>query len=125
MQSKTLGSPGVLLFVGGCGMLAETKGWDHMKRKWDWKNAAMGALLFGMGMALGLAEWETKEMHQFRKQMADFLSVLRTEYAAALHAGDAQAAERFRERFEQRSKNYPYPAEVQSERELLELLSQN
>ena len=26
-----------------------------MKRKWDWKNAAMGALLFGMGMALGLA----------------------------------------------------------------------
>ena len=26
-----------------------------MKRKWDWKNAAMAALLFGMGMALGLA----------------------------------------------------------------------
>ena len=83
------------------------------------------ALLRGEDAFAWLAEWETKEMHQFRKQMADFLGVLRTEYAAALHAGDAQAAAQFRERFEQRSKSYPYPAEVQSERELLELLSQN
>lgn len=80
------------------------------------------ALLRGEDAFAWLAEWETKEMHQFRKQMADFLGVLRTEYAAALHAGDAQAAAQFRERFEQRSKSYPYPAEVQSERELLDLL---
>ena len=41
-------------------------------------------------------------------------------FAAALHAGDMQTAETFRVRFEVRASSYPYPAEVQSERELIE-----
>lgn len=63
-------------------------------------------------------------MRQFRKQMADYLTVLRTEYAAALHAGNMQTAEAFRVRFEVRASSYPYPAEVQSERELIERFAQ-
>lgn len=82
------------------------------------------ALLRGEDAYKWLAEWETKPMRQFRKQMADYLTVLRTEYAAALHAGDMQTAEAFRVRFEVRASSYPYPAEVQSERELIERFAQ-
>ena len=53
------------------------------------------ALLRGEDAYKWLAEWETKPMRQFRKQMADYLTVLRTEYAAALHAGDMQTEEGF------------------------------
>ena len=45
-------------------------------------------------------------------------------FAAALHAGDMQTAEAFRVRFEVRASSYPYPAEVQSERELIERFAQ-
>ena len=82
------------------------------------------ALLRGEDAYKWLAEWETKPMRQFRKQMADYLTVLRTEYAAALHAGDMQTAEAFRVHFEVRASSYPYPAEVQSERELIERFAQ-
>lgn len=78
------------------------------------------ALVRGEDAYKWLAEWETKPMRQFRKQMQEFLSVLRTEYITALHVGDTRAAETIRARFEQRSSSYPYPAEVQSERELME-----
>ena len=79
------------------------------------------ALLRGEDAYEWLAEWETKPMRQFRTAMRDFLSVLRTEYVTALHAGDPAAAEQFRARFEARSASYPYPAEVESERELMTL----
>lgn len=82
------------------------------------------ALLQGEDAYEWLAEWETKPMHQFRKQMRDFLTVLRTEYVAALHTGDPKAAETFRARFEARSVRYPYPAEAVSERELMERFAQ-
>ena len=78
------------------------------------------ALVRGEDAYEWLAEWETKPMRQFRKQMQEFLAVLRTEYITALHAGDTGAAETIHARFEQRSSSYPYPAEVQSERELME-----
>ena len=77
------------------------------------------ALLRGEDAYEWLAEWETKSLRQFRTAMRDFLTILRTEYVTALHAGDTAAAEQFRARFEARSASYPYPAEVESERELM------
>lgn len=82
------------------------------------------ALLRGEDAYEWLAEWETKQMRQFRKQMRDFLTVLRTEYVTALHAGDKTAAEMFRARFEACGTRHPYPAEVVSERKLMERFAQ-
>ena len=78
------------------------------------------ALLRGEDAYEWLAEWETKPMRQFRKQMRDFLAVLRTECIAALHAGDSKAAEALRARFEALSARHPYPGEAASERAIIE-----
>ena len=56
------------------------------------------------------------------KQMKDFPSVLRIEYACALlKEGDRAGAERIRARFEKLAGRYPYPGDVQSERELMDI----
>lgn len=81
------------------------------------------ALLRREDAAPWLMEWETRPVRQFRAQMKEFPAVLRTEYAAALHLGDAQKAAQLRTRFVQRCAHYPYPAEVQSEQELMDLLA--
>lgn len=81
------------------------------------------ALLRREDAAPWLMEWETRPVRQFRAQMKEFPAVLRTEYAAALHLGDAQKAAQLRTRFVQRCASYPYPAEVQSEQELMDLLA--
>lgn len=81
------------------------------------------ALLRREDAAPWLMEWETRPVRQFRAQMKEFPAVLRTEYAAALHLGDAQKAAQLRTRFVQRYASYPYPAEVQSELELMDLLA--
>ncbi len=77
------------------------------------------ALLQGEDAGAWLAEWETKPMLQFRKAMRNFPAILRTEYAAALHLGDTARAEQLRTRFEQQGKRYPYPGEIEGERELM------
>lgn len=67
--------------------------------------------------------WNEKEMLRFRRKMKNFPAVIRTEYGAALLVQkDTTAAQKFRERFEHCAKRYPYAAEVESERSLLELL---
>ena len=64
----------------------------------------------------------TKELKAFMKQMKNFPSVQRVEYAMALLTEkDAIKAEKIRTRFEKSAKRYPYPSEVQSERELMEI----
>ncbi len=64
----------------------------------------------------------TKEQKKFMKSMKNFPSVIRTEYAYALLDGqDMAKAEKFKELFEKCAKTYPYPNEVQSERELMEI----
>ena len=56
------------------------------------------------------------------KAMKTFPSVLRTEYACALLGGrDPARAEGFRQQFEKAVRSYPYPGEIQAERELMAL----
>lgn len=66
----------------------------------------------------------SKELQQFMKSMKNFPSVLRTEYALALHAGDAGKAAKLREGFEKMARNYPNPSDIESERELMALADQ-
>ncbi len=64
----------------------------------------------------------TKEQKQFMKQMKKFPSVLRTEYVLALlHNKDIKKAEKCKMLFEKCAKTYPYPNDIQSERELMEI----
>lgn len=67
-----------------------------------------------------LEEMLTKEQIKFMKAMKKFPSVVRTEYAYALLAlKDTAKANAARELFEKVAKTYPYPSDVQSERELI------
>ena len=69
-----------------------------------------------------LEQWESKDCQRIVKQMKNYLSVIRTEYAyALLKEKDTQKAEKIRERFEKNARSYPYPADAQSERELLDI----
>ena len=64
----------------------------------------------------------TRKQKKFMKQMKSFLPVLRTEYVYVLLCEkDHGSAEKIRIRFEKCAKTYPYPNEVQSERELIEI----
>ncbi len=57
----------------------------------------------------------------FRRAMANFPAVLRTEYIGALLSErDRAAADGIRARFEQTAKSYPYPSDLLSERELMD-----
>lgn len=67
----------------------------------------------------------TKEQKKFMKQMKNFLSVIRTEYAyALLYERDAAKAEKIKLQFEKAVKSYPYASDIESERELLEFAVQ-
>lgn len=62
----------------------------------------------------------SRGQQKFMKAMKTNPSVLRTEYALSLlEEGDAEKAERLRAEFENAAANYPYPQDVQAERELL------
>lgn len=64
----------------------------------------------------------TKEQKKFMKSMKSFPSVLRTEYVYALLCEkDTAKAGQIKARFEKCARTYPYPNEVQSERELMEI----
>ena len=64
----------------------------------------------------------TKEQKQFMKAMKRFPSVLRTQYALALlWEKDAAKAETIKGDFEKAVKSYPYPQEIDSERELMRI----
>lgn len=62
----------------------------------------------------------SKEQQNFMKAMKTFPSVLRTQYAYALLAeDDAFKARSVAAKFEKYAKTYPYPHEVEAERELM------
>lgn len=66
----------------------------------------------------------TKELQQFMKAMAKNITILRTQYALdKLYAHDDAAAQKTLARFEKQAKTYPYTQEVQSERELIDLVN--
>ena len=65
----------------------------------------------------------TKEQKKFMRAMRRFPSVLRTEYALALLLEkDAARAETVELEFEKAAKSYPYPHEIDSERELMNIV---
>jgi hypothetical protein len=56
------------------------------------------------------------------KAMKTYPSVLRTEYAYALLANrNPEEAEHIRQQFAKCAASYPYPSEIQSEREFMEI----
>lgn len=62
----------------------------------------------------------TKEQKQFMKAMKRFPSVLRTQYALALlWEKDVSRAETIKHDFEKAVKSYPYPHEIEAERDLM------
>lgn len=64
----------------------------------------------------------TKEQKTFMKQMKNFPSVIRTDYAYALLCEkDTAKAEKIKAQFEKCAKTYPYPGDVQAEREFMEM----
>ncbi len=78
--------------------------------------------LLGENRAERLQSWRTKELEQFMKSMRSFPSVLRTQYAyALLGEGDTEKAANYKARFEKAAASYPYPSDMQSERELMVL----
>ena len=67
----------------------------------------------------------TKEQKKFMKAMKRFPSVLRTQYVLALLSEkDAAKAETIKSDFEKTVKSYPYPHEIDSERELMRIAEQ-
>ena len=63
----------------------------------------------------------TGEQKKFMTAMKNYPSVIRTQYAMALLGEkDRTKADKIKQLFEKRAKTYPYPCEIQSERELME-----
>ena len=70
-----------------------------------------------------LDEMLTKEQTNFMKAMKKFPSIIRTEYVYSLLAlKDETSAKKARALFEKVAKTYPYPSDIQSERELIEIV---
>ena len=66
-----------------------------------------------------------KEFRKTAKIMKTSPSIMRTEYALALLAeGDGRKAGKILEMFEKRSRAYPYPCEVQGEKELIRIAAE-
>lgn len=67
----------------------------------------------------------TKEQCRQSRAMGNTPSFLRTQYACALLSEqNTEQAEKIKQRFEKLEKTYPYPCELQGERELMKLAEQ-
>ena len=63
-----------------------------------------------------------KEQKQFMKAMKNYPSIIRTEYLyALLFEKDGRKSEKIKKQFEKMAKSYPYPSDIQAERELMEI----
>ena len=72
-----------------------------------------------------VASFYTKEQQKFMKAMRTFPSVIRTEYAYALLVEkDKGKAAKAMEAFEKVAKTYPYPNDINSERELIQIAAE-
>ena len=71
-----------------------------------------------------VAAMQTKGLQNFRKAMKRYPGVLRTEYALALRQErDIAKAQKCLAQFENIAKTYPYPQEIEAERELIEAVN--
>lgn len=74
------------------------------------------------GKAEEVTSVRTRELEQFKKMMKQYPSILRTEYAYALIAeNNEEKAKVYETIFASCAKTYPYPGDIESERELLEI----
>lgn len=81
--------------------------------------------LIGENRPEALAALLDKEQRKMMKAMKTSPSVLRTQYAYALLAEkNAAGAKKWLDLFEKVAKTYPYPVDVESERELMEIARQ-
>lgn len=63
----------------------------------------------------------TRQQEKFMKSMRTYPTVLRTRYILALlHEQDLPLAERLLQQFEKVARSYPYPADIQTDRDLLQ-----
>ncbi len=68
----------------------------------------------------------TKEQCKLMKAMQNTPSFMRTQYACALLSEqNMEQAEKIRQNFEKLTKTYPYPSDLQGERELMRLAAQS
>ena len=80
------------------------------------------------GLILGeptadISQMITPEQKKFMTSMKSFISVIRTEYAIALLIErNAVKADTVLKRFEMAARKHPYKGDVQSERELMEII---
>lgn len=66
-----------------------------------------------------------KNQKNFMKQMKKFPTVIRTEYALELLGRkDTEAAAKIKKRFEKCAKTHPYAVDIESERELMEVVDE-
>ncbi len=99
---------------GMVGLHRNLLGWDQLYCE-----------LVGLNRRNVVEEMLTKEQRKFMKSMRTFPTVMRTEYVYALLAErDQEEAEKRRRLFEKRAVSYPYPSDIQSERELMEIARQ-
>jgi hypothetical protein len=78
--------------------------------------------LIGQNRREAIEDMLTKAQKKFMKAMKRYPSVLRTEYALALlFEKDTLKAEKSQKEFDKVAKTYPYPQEVESERELMQI----
>lgn len=72
-----------------------------------------------------IVELYDKSLQTFIKQMKNFPSVMRTEYTySLLYKKDLATANKIIDNFKKVSKKYPYPMDIETERELIEIAAQ-
>ena len=78
--------------------------------------------LIGENNSAVLEKLYNKKQKKFMLAMKNSITVLRTEYAYALLAErDVTKADNIKTQFEKRAKTYPYPIDIVSERELMDI----
>lgn len=66
----------------------------------------------------------TTELKNFMQSMKDFPSIIRTEYTYALLVEEAlDKANALKKKFIEKGKTYPYPADIRSEKELIDIVT--
>ena len=69
-----------------------------------------------------LDEMLDKKQKKFMKTMQQFPSILRTEYTyALLSEKNVEKARNIKKQFEKRARTYPYPSDIESEQELIDI----
>lgn len=70
-----------------------------------------------------IKKYMTKNQEKYMQMMQNYPGIIRTQYAQAVLAEqDMEKARQRKQKFENVAKTYPYEADIQSERELLEII---